>query len=297
MKIKNEMLSPNERGFTILQSLIALAIMSVICGFAAIGLIQTKSDLRMQNSVRQLAAYLEKARLDAIKRHGSSSVAFIDNSTYTVNMDFDGDGVPDSRTIPFEGDVAIFSAGLPSIGFNWRGRTEACTQTFAVASASGRQVNVDVSDAGDVTVNGNVDVLPSVSYHTVDGGSDVDSTTVVAGTTVRNNSVDCTASGSAPAGPPISGTGIGCTDTADPSSISIKKNGGSTAQITVGATNTGTITVQAPTNLQVTPATQTVSGGGTASFTIRSVNSIRGTFAVNFSTPCTTLTVLLTVTN
>jgi Tfp pilus assembly protein FimT len=289
--------SRDERGFTILQTVIAVAIMSVICGFAAISLTRAKSDLRMQNSVRQLAGYLEKARLDAIKRHGNSSVAFIDNSTYTVNMDFDGDGAPDSRTIPFEADVAVFSTPLPSVGFNWRGRTESCTLTFAVQNVSGRQVNVDVSDAGDVTVNGNVDVLPSVSYHTVDAGSDVDSTTVVTGSNVHDNSVDCTGSGSGTAGPPISGSGVGCTDTADPSSISIRKNGGSTAQITVHATNTGTINVQAPSNLLVTPANQTVAGGGTAAFTLSSANNIRGTFAVNFSTPCTTLTVLLTVTN
>src|SRR5436190_6076347 len=230
MKIKNEMLSPDERGFTILQTVIAVAIMSVICGFAAIGLTKAKADLKLQGSVRQLAGYLEKARLDAIKRHGSSSVAFIDTNTYTVNMDFDGDGVPDSRTIPFEGDVAVFSTPLPSVGFNWRGRTEDCTLTFAVQNTGGRQVNVDVSDAGDVTVNGNVDVLPSVTYATVNSGADVDSTTVVTGTTVRNNSVDCTVdSGSGTAGPPISGSGPGCTDTASPSSISIRKNGGSSA--------------------------------------------------------------------
>jgi len=289
--------SRDERGFTILQMIITLAIMGVICGFAVISLTRAKSDLKMQNSVRQLAGYLEKARLDAIKRHGSSSVAFIDNSNYTVNMDFDGDGVPDSRTVPFEGDVAVFSTPLPSVGFNWRGRTESCTLTFAVQNVTGRQVNVDVSDAGDVTVNGNVDILPSVSYHAIDGGSDDKSTAVGTGSGVHNNSIDCTEGGSGTAGPPISGTGVGCTDTADPSSISIRKNGGSSAQITVNATNTGTINVQAPTNLLVSPASQTVTGGGTDTFTISSVNNIRGTFAVNFSTPCTTLTVLLTVTN
>src|SRR5436190_6336490 len=230
IRMKTMKASRDERGFTILQMIITLAIMGVICGFAVISLTRAKSDLKMQNSVRQLAGYLEKARLDAIKRHGSSSVAFIDTNTYTVNMDFDGDGVPDSRTIPFEGDVAVFSTPLPSVGFNWRGRTEDCTLTFAVQNAGGRQVNVDVSDAGDVTVNGNVDVLPSVTYATVNSGADVDSNAVVTGSGVHNNSVDCTVdSGSGTAGPPISGSGPGCTDTASPSSISIRKNGGSSA--------------------------------------------------------------------
>ena len=90
----------------------------------------------------------------------------------------------------------------------------------------------------------------------------------------------------------------GCSgDSANPSSISIKKNGGGTAQIGVTASNTGTVTVSAPINLQVTPANQTVAGGGTVNFSITSLNNARGTFAVNFNTPCTTLTVLVTVTN
>jgi Tfp pilus assembly protein FimT len=296
MHIKTQRWSRDERGFTILQTLIALAVMGVICGFAVIGLTSAKASLRLQNSVRQLSAYLEKARLDAIRRHGASSVVFSDTGTYVVTMDFDGSGTVSTRTIPFEQGVSVISTPLPSVNFNWRGRTSACTLTFAVQNSGGEQSWVDVSDAGDVTVNSNVDVVPSASYATVSGSSDVNTTAVVTGSGVHNNTVDCTGS-SGTAGPPISGTGVGCTDTASPSSISIRKNGAGSATITVTATNTGTISVQKPINLQVTPASQTVTGGGSASFSITSLNNTRGTFAVNFNSPCTTLTVLLTVTN
>ncbi len=156
---------------------------------------------------------------------------------------------------------------------------------------------MDVSDAGDVTVNSNVDTLPTVDYSTVSSSSDVSSSSVVTGSALHNNAVDCVTAGLGVAGPPISGSGVGCTDVANPSSISIRKLGGSSATITVTATNTGTISVQAPINLRVTPQTQTIVGGGSDSFTITSLNSTRGTFAVNFNSPCTTLTVLLTVTN
>lgn len=305
MKIKNEMLSADERGFTILQSLIAIAVMAVICGFSILSLSSAKASLRLQNSVRQLSAYLEKARLDSIRRHATSStgtnrmssVVFTDANNYDVTMDFAGSGTVSTRTIPFEQGVAIISTPLPNVNFDWRGRTQTCTLTFAVQNSGGEQSWVDVSDAGDVTVNSNVDVMPSASYASIAGTADVESTTVVNGTTVRNNTVDCAGGGSGTAGPPISGTGIGCTDTANPSSISVRKNGGSTANITVSATNTGTIVVAAPINLQVTPATATVTGGSSVNFSIRSLNNTRGTFAVNFNSPCTTLTVLLTVTN
>jgi hypothetical protein len=243
-----------------------------------------------------LSSYLEKARLDAIKRHGSSNVTFTDASTYVVTMDF-GSGIS-TRTIPFESGVSIVSSELPNVNFNWRGRTQSCTIWFTVQNSGGEQSWVAVSDAGDVTVNSDVDNLPNVSYATINGTSDVSSTAVVTGTGVHNNTADCTADTSGTAGPPITGSGPGCSgDTANPSYISIRKNGASTATITITPSSTGTITVQAPINLQVTPTTQAVTGGNPYQFTIRSLNGAKSTFAVNFNTPCTTLTVLITVTN
>jgi len=284
-------------GFTLIQLIIVCAVIAVVSAFALLSFSKTRANLHMQNSVRQLAAYLEKARLDAIRRHANSSVVFTTDSTYDVTMDFDGSGTVSTRTLPFEDGVTVFSTPLPSLTFNWRGRISACTVTFAVRNVPGQQSNVDVSDAGDVTVNGNVNVLPDASYATVDTNSGVDSTAVVSGSAVHNNTVDCTNPDSPPPGPPIIGGGPGCPDSANPSSISIKKNGGSSAQITVTVTNTGTVSVSAPINLQVTPASQSVTGGGSVNFSITSLNNTRGTFAVNFNSPCTTLTVLLTVTN
>jgi type II secretory pathway pseudopilin PulG len=283
-------------GFTILQIVITVAVIAIFSTFALMTLTSTRASLRLQNSVRQLSGYLEKARLDAIRRHANSTVVFTSPTTYDVTLDFNGSGTTTTRSYSFENGVSVISTPLPALTFNWRGRISSCTVTFAVQNSRGEQSWVDVSDAGDVTINSNVDVLPNASYATVDSDTDVQSTAVVSGNAVHNNTIDCTGSSGAP-GPPISGGGPGCTDTATPSSISIKKSGGGTADIAVKATNTGTVTVSAPINLQVTPANQTVAGGATVHFSIVSLNNTRGTFAVNFNTPCTTLTVLITVTN
>jgi len=284
------------KGFTILQTIIVLAIVSIVATFAALNIHSTRASLRLQNSVRQLAGYLEKARLDAIRRHGNSTLVFTSTTSYDVTMDFEGSGTVSTRTFPFESGVDVVSSPLPSVTFNWRGRTSACTQTFAVQNGRGEQSWVDVSDAGDVSVDSNVDVLPTATYATVSSGTGVQSSTIVTGSGVHDNTLDCVGV-SGGAGPPISGGGPGCTDTANPSSVSIRKNGGGTATISVTATNTGTISVSKPINLNVTPATQTVTAGGTVNFSITSVNNTRGTFAVNFGSPCTTLTVLVSVTN
>src|SRR6266571_1567745 len=294
MRSNHRLRFKDARGFTIIQIVITVAVIAIFTSFALITLTSARSYLHLQNSVRQLAGYLEKARLDAVRRHANpnSTVVFTSPTTYDVTMDFSGSGTLITRTFTFENGVSIVSTPLPTLSFNWRGRTSACTTTFTVQNSRGEQSWVDVSDAGDVTVNSNVDVLPNANFATVNNNSDVQSNAVVPGSALHDNSVDCSGSSGAP-GPPITGSGPGCSgDSADPSSISIKKNGGGTAQIGVTASSTGTVTVSAPINLQVTPANQTVAGGGTVNFSITSLNNSRGTFAVNFNTPCTTLTVL-----
>src|SRR6266850_1357962 len=201
-------------GFTLIQLVIVFAIIAIVSSFALLGINSTRATLRLQNSVRQLGAYLEKARLDAIKRHDNSSVVFTSPSTYDVTMDFSGSGTVTTRSIPFDNGITVFSTPLPSVNFNWRGRISACTLTFAVRNIGGEQSNVDVSDAGDVTINSNVNVLPNASYATVDTNSGVDSTAVVSGSAVHNNTADCTNPDSPPPGPPISGGGPGCPDSA-----------------------------------------------------------------------------------
>ena len=179
-------------GYTLVQVMITVAVISIVSAFALLNINSTRASLRLQNSVRQLASYLEKARLDAIRRHANSSVVFTNATTYEVTMDFDGSGTVSTRTLPFENGVAIISTPLPSLTFNWRGRISACTVHFTVQNTGGEQSWVDVSDAGDVTVNSNVDITTTTAtYGTVNTNSSVDSTAVVSGSVVHNNTLDC----------------------------------------------------------------------------------------------------------
>jgi type II secretory pathway pseudopilin PulG len=282
------------------QLLFVLTIVGVISAFVVIRIRSSRDSLALQNSVRQLASNIERARLDAVRRHDTSSVVFTTNKSYNVTMDFDGSGTAYSRTYNLLGDIEIPAGSpLPSISFNWRGRTSACTNTFAFQnSTGGLQSWVDVSDAGDVTVNSDVDVLPTVSYGTVSTTAGIASTTVVSGTGAHNNALDCSVSASGAAGPPVTGNGSGgCKLTINPSSLSIKKNGGSTGSVLVSSNNSGTVSTSSPTNLRLSPATQSVAASASATFSITSLNSTRGTFAVNFASPCTTVTTLVKVTN
>src|SRR5947209_4016068 len=181
----------NEQGFSVLQLIVTVAVVCIVIGFALVNVNSARASLRLQNSVRILGGYMEKARLDAVRRHDTASVVFTSTSTYNVTMDFSGSGTVQTRSYTFDNGVALISTPLPSVSFNWRGRTSACTITFALQGSNGDQSWVDVSDAGDVTVNSNVDTLPTASYTNVNASADIASTTVVAGATVRKNTADC----------------------------------------------------------------------------------------------------------
>ena len=81
---KARLVAHHASGFTILQVVITLAVISIVSAFAILSLTSARASLRLQSSVRQLAGYVEKARLDAIRRHANSSVIFTDANTYSV---------------------------------------------------------------------------------------------------------------------------------------------------------------------------------------------------------------------
>ncbi|HEX3145920.1 MAG TPA: hypothetical protein VHQ64_18245, partial [Pyrinomonadaceae bacterium] len=128
----------------------------------------------------------------------------------------------------------------------------------------------------------------------------VSSGTVVTGSGAHNNTVDC-GNDAGTAGPPASGGGSGgCPGwTVNPSSLTIKKQGATNGTINFAITSGGSavVSASAPANLQVTPAVASLSAGGSATFTVTSLNKTRGTFAVTFNLPCSSPQVLVKVTN
>jgi hypothetical protein len=84
------------------------------------------------NAVRELASYIEKARLDSVRRHATSSaqmaqVAIINANFYSVTFDGNGDGTLDAPRVigmPANSNLTIQNGAFPrTIMFNWRGRT------------------------------------------------------------------------------------------------------------------------------------------------------------------------------
>src|SRR5215210_4831711 len=119
--------SGQEGGFSLLQVMVTAAVMLTIGTFALMGISSARANMRLAGSARRFAAYVEKARIDAVRRHVSSAaptrIEFPDNRTYRITMDFDGSGITTTRDFKFEDGVVLLSNAPTPITFDWRGRT------------------------------------------------------------------------------------------------------------------------------------------------------------------------------
>lgn len=288
------------QGFSVLELLVVLAIVGVLSAIAMMNIDRSRESIKLSNSVRLLAANLESARTDAISRHGISTVSLnADSTTYTVQMDFDGSGTVTSRTLPLDKGVRVITEVPLTVSFGSRGRLTTCPVVIALQSlTAGSNSNIDVGLSGDITVDSTLDQrnLPADNYAAIGQTADVAPHTTIPGTTVHNNATVCTegASGSAI---PVTGSGPNCTVSANPATVSVKKSGGSTATISVSASQPGNMLATGSSNLNISPASQYITGGGAAMFTIGSKDGTRGTFITTFASPCTTVSVKVNVTN
>ena len=145
-----------QHGFTTLQMVATIAIISVVSTFGVLGITNARAEFRLQSSARLFATYVEKARVDAIRRHApagqeSSIETFGQGTThYEVSMDF-GTGVVETRTFYLESGLT-FETAAKKVSFDWRGRITEAWVFQIFSSYLERGLPVDVSGSGDITV-------------------------------------------------------------------------------------------------------------------------------------------------
>jgi hypothetical protein len=147
-------------GFSMLQLIVTMALVTVITSFGVVTITRARAGIRLTNSSRLLASHLEKARSDAVRRHGSSTVEVLNTAfpqtTYRVTMDFDDNGTTESRDFALEQGIR-FTTPPGSLMFDWRGRiTREVSIGMAVISDELRTSNIAVTSSGDVTLDSQV---------------------------------------------------------------------------------------------------------------------------------------------
>jgi len=111
----------NARGFSIIQLLVTIAVMATVTSLAVVGIVRAREHIRLTNSARQFAAYVERARADAVRRHANASVQTLDTNRYSVTMDFDNTGSVTTRDFNLQEGIQL-TTGANSIPFNWPDR-------------------------------------------------------------------------------------------------------------------------------------------------------------------------------
>lgn len=176
MRERNYNRHARERGISIIEMLIVVAMIAVVTAFAVMQIAGAQRAMRLTNSAREFMAWLEKARVDSMRRSTlnpaqMARVEITAANSYTVYIDQNGDGTLDpGRTITIPASQAVSFSGInvpQVIRFNWRGRPEdgsgnRLNLSFSLRStASGvAPVPINLTSAGDASLYDNINVSP-----------------------------------------------------------------------------------------------------------------------------------------
>src|ERR1041385_5501676 len=176
-RIRKQPQPQSQRGISVLEMIIVMSTITILVAFAFVGITRARASLRLSGAIREFGAYIEKARVDSIRRHadtlaqGAGVSINNDRASYVVSIDFDGNGTLDTRTIPLPDGIRFRT--VEAIAFDWRGPT---WSTVAGVTTSHAQVSIsmtngttstsaDVTGSGDVTIDSRVfdDAVPQVN--------------------------------------------------------------------------------------------------------------------------------------
>jgi prepilin-type N-terminal cleavage/methylation domain-containing protein len=168
---------PTGRGFSAIELLITVTILSIVTGLSVMGISRAKASVRLSGAAREYATQIEKARVFSIRRHADdaanrASVEINDDkSSYDVTLDLDGDGGMDTRTFTLPGGITFDT--VETIAFDWRGRTWSTVGGVTTSNAqvsirllsSIDSISIDVTGSGDITIDSQVfdDSVPNVN--------------------------------------------------------------------------------------------------------------------------------------
>ena len=195
MKERDNSRRRRERGFSLIELLIVVAMISVVAAFAVMQIAGAQRAMRLTNSAREFMAWLEKARVDSVRRHPMSKdemamVKITSANSYVVKIDQNGDGALDpdlTITIPASHGLSFSGVAVPQeIYFNWRGRPVSGTGSslslaFTLQSTVGgtAPVPINLTSSGDASLHDEINPGAVAVSPNADPSSNVRSTTKI----------------------------------------------------------------------------------------------------------------------
>jgi prepilin-type N-terminal cleavage/methylation domain-containing protein len=164
----------NEAGYSLLEVVIVVAMVSVIIGFALVSFVRAGKSVDRNATAMEIANCLQKARLDSMRRNARdikqmAQVKIFNRRFYSIAVDGDNDGnldVPLVKSLPEQLGVEIEGPFPKTYIFDWLGQT-VDAQNHRVAPAvivignSGGASAIRFDNEGKVVVGATVKISSS----------------------------------------------------------------------------------------------------------------------------------------
>lgn len=149
-----------------MELLVVFVLIGAISSIALVNFKRSSSEFTVAGAARTLSVYMERVRVDSMRRHGGSSIIINSTSSYTVNIAAAGTGATVAKTITLPvgmrltynlppATTSITPSDTPiTIVYDWRGRTPTTVSLNVTDSASGVRSNaIVVGNAGDISMD------------------------------------------------------------------------------------------------------------------------------------------------
>lgn len=145
----NRMIQCPEKGFTLIEVMIVIAIMAIMAAFAAPNYGHYMAQRRLNGAARQIMSELMTARMQAVSQQNTFKLSFPNNHEYTILDDDDNDGTADSGELLVTRDIqseyySVTTSSTASPIFYGRGTANGATITVS-NSAGSKNVVVEIT--------------------------------------------------------------------------------------------------------------------------------------------------------
>ncbi|OPY89060.1 MAG: hypothetical protein A4E72_01219 [Syntrophus sp. PtaU1.Bin208] len=155
------MTQDSARGFTVMELVVAMAIMAILAAIAAPNFQEFMTQRRLSGAARVIASDLMNARMQAVSQNNKVIVSLTNDHQYQIVRDVNnnqtvdtGEGGPSKDIHPDYYDVTFASS---SVGYNpvFHGNGTAVNGKITVSNSRGDQLYIKISTGGRIKIDEN----------------------------------------------------------------------------------------------------------------------------------------------